>query len=57
VDQLLLFCYHYDPSEGQYTLAILNFLRAAGAVTVVAIGVLLFVMIRRDRGGRTAEAG
>ena len=28
VDQLLLFCYHYDPSTGKYTPLVTNILRA-----------------------------
>jgi len=56
VDQILLFCYHYDPSAGKYSLTIMNFLRLAGVVTVLAIGAFLFVMIRRDRrGGEQTE--
>ncbi len=30
VDQLLLFCFHYDPTTGQYTPAIMNFVRDGG---------------------------
>lgn len=49
VDQVLLFCYHYDPNTGKYSVAIMNFLRLAGIATVAIIGAFLFVMIRRDR--------
>jgi protein SCO1/2 len=49
VDQILLFCYHYDPTTGKYSVAIMSFLRLAGIVTVLAIGSFLFIMIRRDR--------
>ena len=31
-DQVMLFCYMYDPTTGKYGLAIQNLLRAAGAV-------------------------
>jgi protein SCO1/2 len=51
VDQILLFCYHYDPTRGKYSMAILNFLRLAGVATVLAIAGFLFIMIRRDRRG------
>jgi protein SCO1/2 len=51
VDQILLFCYHYDPSTGKYSVAIMSFLRLAGVATVVAIGAFLIVMIRRERRG------
>lgn len=51
-DQILLFCYHYDPTSGKYGLAILNTLKAAGTATALGLGLFVFVMLRRDfRGG------
>src|SRR5438445_615626 len=35
IDQLLLFCYHYDPVTGKYGLLITNVIRLAGAATMV----------------------
>jgi protein SCO1/2 len=49
VDQLLLYCYHYDPSSGKYGLAIMNIVRLAGAITVVGIVLLLFLLNRQRR--------
>jgi protein SCO1/2 len=49
VDQLLLFCYHYDPQSGTYSLAILNTIRVAGLTTVLLLGLFMGVMFRRDR--------
>jgi protein SCO1/2 len=46
-DQILLLCFHYDPAEGQYGLAILRLVRLAGAVTVVVLGASIVVMSRR----------
>jgi protein SCO1/2 len=58
VDQLLLFCYHYDPATGKYGLAIMNIIRLAGLVTVLGLGLLMGVMFRRDRRQRARfEAG
>jgi protein SCO1/2 len=54
VDQLLLFCYHYDPTTGKYTPLVTNVLRAAGGATVFALGGFILVMLIRDR--RTAAA-
>jgi protein SCO1/2 len=48
VDQLLLFCYHYDPVTGKYGLAIANVIRAAGAITVLGIGIMMLVFFRRE---------
>jgi len=52
-DQILLFCYHYDPTTGRYGLAILNTLRAAGSATALALGVFIITMLRRDFRGRS----
>jgi protein SCO1/2 len=49
VDQVLLFCFHYDPAEGKYTLMIMNVLRLAGLVTVAVIAGFILLMVRRDR--------
>lgn len=49
VDQVLLLCYHYDPLTGQYGLAIAGVLRAAGAITVLALAAFLAAMYRRER--------
>jgi protein SCO1/2 len=48
VDQVLLFCYHYDPSTGKYGLLISRLIQTAGAVTVFAIATLIFVLYRRE---------
>lgn len=49
VDQVLLYCFHYDPSIGKYGLVIMNVLRLAGIVTVLTLGTFMIVMFRRDR--------
>ena len=54
VDQILLFCYHYDPSTGKYTPIALNILRAAGGATVFALGGFILVMLIRDRKSGSA---
>ena len=48
VDQLLLYCFHYDPSRGKYGFVIMNVIRAVGSATVLALGTFIFVMLRRD---------
>ena len=49
IDQLLLFCYHYDPATGKYSLLITNMIRLAGIATVLALVTFIVVMLRRDR--------
>lgn len=51
VDQILLFCYHYDPTRGKYGFAVVNALRAGGTATAVLLGAFLFVSFRRERKG------
>jgi protein SCO1/2 len=51
VDQVLLYCYHYDPSNGKYGLVIMNALRIAGVLTVAALATFMIVMLRRDFKG------
>ena len=49
VDQILLYCYHYDPLTGKYGVLIMNVLRLAGSATALALGSFMVVMFRRDR--------
>ncbi|MPZ77555.1 MAG: SCO family protein [Deltaproteobacteria bacterium] len=49
IDQLLLYCYHYDPMTGKYGWAIMNSLRVAGSATVLALASFIGLMLRRDR--------
>lgn len=46
VEQLYLYCFHYDPSTGSYGLAILKVMRIAAIFTILAIGGMLFVFWR-----------
>ena len=48
VDQILLYCYHYDPSAGKYNLMIFRVLRLAGVLTMVLLGGMMFFMFRRN---------
>lgn len=47
VDELLLYCYHYDPEKGKYSATVLRVLRVMGVATMLCLGTFLFVMIRR----------
>jgi protein SCO1/2 len=48
VEQILLYCYHYDPVTGRYSVAAMNLVQAGGILTVIGLGGFLFVMFRRD---------
>jgi protein SCO1/2 len=47
VDQVLLYCFHYDPARGKYGAAVVNLVRLAGVATLVLLGVSLWTMSRR----------
>jgi protein SCO1/2 len=49
VDQLLLFCFHYDPATGRYSRVALGAIRAGGVLTLVALGGFIALMLRRER--------
>lgn len=51
-DQVLLFCYHYDPTTGKYGVAIMNIIRVVGLLTILALGTFVTVSLRRDRQGK-----
>ncbi len=61
IDQLLLYCFHYDPATGKYSATILAVLRVAAAATVR--GLLGFIVgsgrgsKRRDARGDTVTSG
>ena len=48
VDAVLLYCYHYDPETGKYGAIVANILRLAAAVTILTMGIFLFILWRLD---------
>jgi protein SCO1/2 len=48
IDDVLLFCYHYDPSTGKYGTTILGIVRMAGVATILAFAIFLTVTVRRE---------
>jgi len=48
-EQLLLYCYHYDPATGKYGLAILRVMRLGGVLTLLGLGAMGFVFWRRNK--------
>jgi protein SCO1/2 len=49
---VLLLCFHFDSTTGRYTLVIAKLLRLAGALTIVMILALLFILRRSGRDQR-----
>jgi protein SCO1/2 len=44
-----LYCYQYDPMTGKYGVVVMNVLRAAGGLTVLALGIFMALMFLRER--------
>jgi protein SCO1/2 len=57
VDQVLLYCYQYDPKAGRYSASILNILRLAAVATVVALGGFILTTTRKRRGRGAPRPG
>lgn len=49
IDQILLYCYHYDATTGKYGLLIARVIQAAGALTVLLLGFAIAILFRRER--------
>ena len=48
IDELLLYCYHYDPESGKYGVIVMNLVRLGGVLTMLAMGSFIMLMRRRD---------
>ena len=55
VDELLLYCFHYDPLTGRYGLAIINVIRTGGVLTVLGVAAFITRSLRRERKARLQE--
>lgn len=51
IDQILLYCYHYDPATGKYGLLISRVIKAAAALTVMSLGFVIAILFRRENYG------
>ena len=47
VDQVLLYCYHYDPATGKYGAIISRVLQISAAATILVLSILIAVLFRR----------
>ena len=48
VDELILYCYHYDPATGKFA-PVMAVLRVAGVLTVFGVVALILLLVRRTR--------
>jgi len=47
-DRILLYCFRFDPTKGQYTLAILKLLQVVGGLTLAGLGAMLFILKKQE---------
>jgi protein SCO1/2 len=50
VDNILTYCYHYDPSTNKHSLIVARVVQLGGLVTLLSLGGFMWVMFRRDIG-------
>jgi protein SCO1 len=46
--RVLLYCFHYDPTTGKYSLIVTRAMRVLAVMVLIAIAAFILVMIRRD---------
>lgn len=56
-DHALLYCYQYDPMTGKYGIVVMNVLRAGGGLTVLLLGLFMWIMFRRERKQSAVDSG
>lgn len=48
-DQILLFCFHYDPTTGKYSLMVTRLVQAGGLLTLLILGCYILWSFLHDR--------
>ena len=48
VDNILTYCYHYDPQTNTHSLIVARVVQLGGALTLLLLGGFMFIMFRRD---------
>lgn len=55
IEQIMLFCFQFNPAKNQYTLYAYNLMRAGAAFTVIMLGIFLIPLWIRERNKGTPE--
>ncbi len=56
-DQVLLYCYHYDPRTGRYGATVTNIVRLAGLTTVIVLGSALVLLFKQEKKDKVLGTG
>jgi protein SCO1/2 len=54
VDNILTYCYHYNPATNTHSLIVARIVQLGGALTVLLLGGFMLVMFRRDYHGESS---
>lgn len=57
MDQLILFCFHFDPNTGTYTVQAMRLMKFGGFLTVMCLGAMTGLMVLRGRQMRGVNSG
>jgi len=57
VDNILTYCYHYDPATNKHSLIVARVVQLGGLVTVCSLGGFMLTMFRRDLRNGDGRAG
>lgn len=56
IDQVLLFCFQYDPAHGRYSAVALGSMRVLAALTVLSLGLFIGVALWREQRKSKGDA-
>jgi len=54
-DELLLYCFHYDPATGKYGAAVMRVMRIAGVITL--LGIIAMIILLKPRNAQRLNKG
>jgi len=55
MDQILLFCFHYDAAKGRYGPSAFRLMQFGGGLTVLVLGGVILALRRRERGKKVPK--
>jgi protein SCO1/2 len=56
-DAVLLYCFHYDPATGKYSVLIGRVIQVAGGLTILLLGGMFFLLTRRGPDHKLRRQG
>jgi protein SCO1 len=56
-DVVLLYCFHYDPATGKYSVLIGRVIQVAGGLTILLLGGMFFLLTRRSPDHKLRRQG